>query len=36
MYVTAPFAHGQIPPQPFDIPPSLPSSGQVGVQQLPP
>jgi hypothetical protein len=37
MYVTAPFAHGQVPLQPSFWPASLPSAGQVGVQtQVPP
>jgi hypothetical protein len=36
MYDVVPAGQGQVPPQPLDMPPSLPSLGQVGVQQLPP
>ncbi len=31
MYSLAPDAHGQVPLQPSDMPPRLPSAGQVGV-----
>jgi hypothetical protein len=36
MYDVLPIAQLQTPPQPFDLPPLLPSLAQVGVQQLPP
>ena len=36
MYVVSPFGQSQVLPQPSDIPPRLPSLGQVGLQQLPP
>jgi hypothetical protein len=36
MYDVLPAGQGQVPPQPLDLPASLPSFGQVGVQQLPP
>jgi hypothetical protein len=36
MYEVVPIGQVQVPPQPSDLPPSLPSFGQLGVQQLPP
>jgi hypothetical protein len=36
MYAVSPIGQEQVPPQPFDLPASLPSAGQFGVQQLPP
>jgi hypothetical protein len=36
MYVIAPIGQEHMPPHPSDFPASLPSAGQLGVQQLPP
>jgi hypothetical protein len=36
MYDAEPAGQGQVPPQLSDLPASLPSFGQLGVQQLPP
>jgi hypothetical protein len=36
LYIFAPLAHAQVPPQPSDIPPLLPSAGQLGAQHWPP